>query len=171
MRCKKPKLTEITLRLFIISLLTAGLAASCSSKQLTPTSTPTSTPQEATETPSNPTMTPTKQPTATPTLPPAGEPGNPITIGFVLAQDQTDALEAVEDLVFLMNEKSGISFEFRHLSRFSKLIIFCHQRKRGPVLAGTAGISLFERAGCGTGCVDDQSPWCLCLRRPVHDKH
>lgn len=111
MRCKKPKLTEITLRLLIISLLTAGLAASCSSKQITPTSTPTSTPQEATETPSNPTMTPTKQPTATPTLPPAGEPGNPITIGFVLAQDQTDALEAVEDLVFLMNEKSGISFD------------------------------------------------------------
>jgi len=107
----KTKLTATTLRLLIISLLMAGLAASCSSNQVTPTTTPTLTPQVATETPANPTRTQTKKPTATPTLPPPGETGNPITIGFVLTQDQTVALEAVEDLVFLMNEMSGISFE------------------------------------------------------------
>ena len=108
MRNRKSKLYRITIQTIIISLITAGLFTSCSPETSVPTA--TSTPQAATETPFDPTRTPTESPTPTPTLPPPGEPGNPVTIGFVVPEDQTDALESVEDLVFLMNEKSMISF-------------------------------------------------------------
>ena len=118
---KKSILSLLTQRLIIISVLLLGLAVSCTPTTPTPSPTPTITQQPTTETLRNPTQTSTKKPTATPTLPPLGNPGHPITIGFMLTPEQTDAVEAAEDMAFLIAEKTGLSVEYLIYPDFQSL--------------------------------------------------
>ncbi len=120
---QKSILTFLSHRSIIISLFILGLAVSCTPTTPVPTSTPTITAQLITETPGKPTQTPTKRPTATQTLPPIGNPGNPITIGFILTPEQTNAIEAAEDLAFLVEEETGFSIEYLVYPDFQSLSI------------------------------------------------
>ncbi|MEA3326495.1 MAG: PhnD/SsuA/transferrin family substrate-binding protein [Chloroflexota bacterium] len=118
---QKSFLSLLARRSIIISLFVIGLTVSCKPSTPTPTSTPTITTQPSVESPDDPTKTPTKRPTATPTLPPIGNPGNPITIGFMLTPEQTNAIEAAEDLAFLIEEDTGFSIEYLIYPDFQSL--------------------------------------------------
>ena len=86
---------------FILIPLLIILTACGSAASPTATSTP-----DVLET-SSPILTPTTRPTSTPTLPPIGMEGNPVTIGFILTPDQQDAIEAAEDLAFIIEAETG----------------------------------------------------------------
>ena len=109
------------LRSIIFGMFFIVLTASCTQQPPSPTSTPTITTQPTIETQVDPTQTATKRPTPTPTLPPIGNPGNPITIGFILTPEQTTAIEAAEDITFLITEKTGFSVEFLIYPDFQSL--------------------------------------------------
>lgn len=102
-------------QIFILSLL-AAMIASCSPTPKTAAeieSSPQQTDLEQTAT-----LTPTKRPTLTPTTPPLGSDANPITMGFILNPEDTTAIEAAEDVAFLLSEDSGYSIESIFYSDF-----------------------------------------------------
>lgn len=93
----------------IILVLIATMLTSCSpnSRSITETQTsPQLTALDETATP-----TPTLRPTSTPTTPPLGTDLNPITMGFILNPDDNIAIEAAEDVAFLISDDSGYSIE------------------------------------------------------------
>jgi len=89
--------------LIIITLLTSA----CLPTEPTPTPTPSVTPEPLL----TPTTTPTLRPTATPTQPPLGSQGNPISLGFILQPEDTQAKEAAEDISFLISQDTGLQIE------------------------------------------------------------
>jgi len=92
----------------ILVLLLISLMG-CTSTTLTTEASATSTP--VTIETSAPVVTSTTRPTSTPTLPPLGTEGNPITIGFTLSPEQPEAVEAAEDLTFILEAETGYSVE------------------------------------------------------------
>lgn len=58
-----------------------------------------------------PIFSPTPRPSPTPTLPPLGNPGNPITLGFILLPENIAGEEAAEDIAFLVSNDSGLAIE------------------------------------------------------------
>jgi phosphonate transport system substrate-binding protein len=92
-----------------VVFLIAGFLASCAPTPSTPIPTATPTLNPITQTAAPPTQTP--RPTSTPTLPPLGSEGNPIKIGFVLKPEDSAAIEASEDVAFLLAQETGYAVE------------------------------------------------------------
>lgn len=96
--------------IFFLTLAILGLLSACVAQ--TPTSTPSPTPTVVVEIePVIASETPTIAITPTPTLAELGSPGNPITIGFVLTPDETEASEAAEEIAVLISEDTGYAVE------------------------------------------------------------
>jgi len=96
-------------RYLLVVFLIAGVLASCAPPPSTPIPTATSTLIPITQTVAPPTLTP--RPTSTPTLPTLGSEGNPIKIGFVLKPEDSTAIEASEDIAFLLAQDTGYAVE------------------------------------------------------------
>lgn len=92
----------------ILFLLLISLTA-CSSS--TETASPTASPTSAVIETAPPAPTSTSRPTTTPTLPPLGTEGNPITISFILTSEQQEAIEAAEDVAFMIETDTGYVVE------------------------------------------------------------
>ena len=103
----------------MISIMTFFLSASCS--PTTPSPQPTNTPTliPFTQTVIPPTLTP--RPTSTPTLPPLGSAGNPIKLGFILTPEDDTAIEASEDIAFLLSQDTGFAVEYAVYPDFQSL--------------------------------------------------
>ena len=102
---KKKKWQFLLLSLSIIGILSACVPG-------TPTDSPSSTLNSVTETETVvATQTPILAMTPTPTLVELGTPGNPITIGYVLTPDESDASEAAEEIAVLISEDTGYAVE------------------------------------------------------------
>ncbi|NLN70621.1 MAG: phosphate/phosphite/phosphonate ABC transporter substrate-binding protein [Chloroflexi bacterium] len=107
-------------QLWLAMVILLVLLSACSADQ--PPTIPTSTDTPTHKSTITPTRSATPRPTATPTLPPLGETGNPVTMGFVLGQDNS-ASNAVEDLVDVLSQDTGYVMEallypdFESLSR------------------------------------------------------
>ena len=117
-----PQRTQITIRRVAISavLMIAFLLAACTSE--TPIPIPSVTP---TVIPIQPSIliTPTRRPTVTPTLSQLGTEGNPIIMGFLLSPENRDAVEACEDLVFLIENITGYQMEYAIFPDFQSLAV------------------------------------------------
>ena len=101
--------------MLVFSLLSACIPA-------TPTASPTAIPSPtATASPASPTQTPTLRPSPTPTLPPLGTEGNPIAIGFIRAQDESQAIDAIEEIAILLAEDTGYFIEYLIYPDFQSL--------------------------------------------------
>ena len=94
-------------RHFIILGVVVTLLASCSPNADTITVTQTSPQQTILDKTATP--TPTERPTPTPTTAPLGTDANPITMGFILNPEDNTAMEAAEDVAFLISGDSGYS--------------------------------------------------------------
>lgn len=81
--------------------------SACASQTPFPTQTPSATPEPII----TPTETATLRPTPTATEPPLGSEGNPISIGFLLNPNESPAIEAAEDIAFLIAEDTGFQVE------------------------------------------------------------
>ena len=102
---KKKKWQFLLLSLSIFGILSACVPG-------TPTVSPSATLNSVTETETVvATQTPTLAMTPTPTLVELGSPGNPITIGYVLTPDESDASEAAEEIAVLISEDTGYAVE------------------------------------------------------------
>lgn len=104
----------------LLWVLLISLVVSCTptTPTLEPTATASPAPPRETATP---TQTSTPRPTPTPTLPPLGDPGNPITIGFILTPEQSAGLEAAEDIAFWIEQDTGFSIESHIYPDFESL--------------------------------------------------
>ena len=101
----KKKWQSLLFSLFIIGLLSA-----CASE--TPTLLPTLTITTIAETEAvAETQTPTAVMSPTPTLAELGSPGNPISIGYVLTPDETEAIEAAEEIAVLISADTDYAVE------------------------------------------------------------
>lgn len=91
----------------MLLMLFMGLITACVPEAaiIAPTQTATSSPALI------PTLTLTPRPSATPTLPPLGHEDNPITFGFILTPEDINAIEAAEDIAFLIRKDTGYSVE------------------------------------------------------------
>ena len=58
-----------------------------------------------------PVPTATPRPSPTPTRPPLGEPGNPVTIGFILLPDETSRIDAAQEIAVHIRNKTGYAVE------------------------------------------------------------
>jgi phosphonate transport system substrate-binding protein len=92
--------TKAVRKVTLILILFLSLLSACNIRAEEVTSTETPTPTQGIKL--TPTLTPTPRPTATPTLPPLGSAGNPLTMGFVVNPDDQAAIEAAEDLTFII---------------------------------------------------------------------
>lgn len=104
----------------LVVFLIAGFLASCAPTPSTPIPTATPTLSPITQTAAAPTLTP--RPTSTPTLPPLGSDGNPIKIGFVLKPEDSAAIEASEDVAFLLAQETGYAVEHAIFPDFISLV-------------------------------------------------
>jgi phosphonate transport system substrate-binding protein len=101
----------------ILVLVLLSLTACSSSENTSPSATPTPVTLET----SFPAVTPTLRPTSTPTLPPLGAEGNPLIIGYTLAPEQSEAMEAAEDIAFMIENETGYAIESRIYPDFQNL--------------------------------------------------
>ena len=114
----KKYLNKIT-KNFILTVLILGISsivASCTSPTLSfppETETPTINQERI------PTSTPTSRPTLTSTPSSLGSQSNPITIGFVLKPEDSTAIEAAEDVAFLIADQTGFQVESLYYPDFS----------------------------------------------------
>ena len=101
-----------------ILIVLGTLLAACtpSDQPLTPSAIP-----QATLTGSEPSRTATVRPSSTPTPPPLGSVGNPIILGFVLTPEDSTAIEAAEDLAFLLSEDTEYAVEYAVYPDFQSL--------------------------------------------------
>jgi len=117
-----PQRKRIKTRFVVFSavLMIAFLLAACASE--TPIPIQSVTPSDI---PIQPTslITPTRRPTVTPTLPPLGTEGNPIIIGFLLSPENREAIEACEDLAFLIESITGYQMEYAIFPDFQSLAV------------------------------------------------
>ena len=117
---RRNPIQTLPLRCFTLALLLmVGFAQACipQTAMVLPTETPTQS--KATFEVHN-TM-PTPRPTATPTQAPLGTPLNPIMVGFILTPEMQQAIEAAEDLVFLISKNSGLALESQIFPDFQSL--------------------------------------------------
>jgi phosphonate transport system substrate-binding protein len=107
----------------IISLILAlafSLLSACIPTK--PTASPTSSPSPtSTLLPATPTITPTLRPSPTATLPPLGTEGNPITIGFILIPEETQAVDATQEIAILLAEETGYFIKYLIYPDFESL--------------------------------------------------
>lgn len=120
MRSKQNQKKAFSIHALAMLILITILASSCAPASPVPTLTQTQSPQPP-ENWSRSTVTPTLRPSPTPTLPPLGSEGNPITIGFILRPDQTAAIEATEDIAFLIAQDTGFFIEYLIYPDFQSL--------------------------------------------------
>ena len=115
---KKPhRLQSLFSLTAILVLCLVFLLSACSNKdsQAAPTGTEAAVQTEI------PILTPTPRPSPTPTLPALGMAGNPVVIGFVMAEEEMVQLEAAEDIIFLIAEDTGYVLENRIFPDFAGL--------------------------------------------------
>lgn len=111
---------------FKIALLLLFLilfAAACTPETPTSTQTESVTQTQVLIETVSPFFTATTAPSPTPTIPALGSAGNPITMGFILTPDQTAAIEAAEDIAFILAEDTGYSIESSIYPDFQSLSI------------------------------------------------
>ncbi len=113
--------TKYQVRIGIVLMLIVSFLPACVSTTPTTTSTPTS-PNTATKASQSPaTLTPTLRPSPTATLPPLGTEGNPITIGFSLTPEETQAVDAVEEIAIFLAGETGYFIEYLIYPEFESL--------------------------------------------------
>jgi len=97
-------------QLLLFSLSILGMLSACipGTPTISPSVTFTNVPETETVVA---TQTPTLAMTLTPTLAELGSPGNPITMGFVLTPDESEAIEAAEEIALLLSEDTGYAVE------------------------------------------------------------
>jgi len=115
---QKQRRTLLFSSLFLLLVFNLLSACSPGTETITPTSTPSPTP---TSFPETPTSTPTLRPSPTPTLPPLGTEGNPMTIGFILTPDQTQAIDAIQEIAALLAEDTSYFIEYLIYPDFQSL--------------------------------------------------
>jgi phosphonate transport system substrate-binding protein len=111
---------------FKIALLLLFLilfAAACTPETPTSTQTESVTQTQVLIETVSPFFTATTVPSPTPTIPALGSAGNPITMGFILTPDQIAAIEAAEDIAFILAEDTGYSIESAIYPDFQSLSI------------------------------------------------
>ena len=101
------KSLKLIISITMISLI-GGLAAACSPQTQTPTQ---ETVLPLTVQQAEPTYTPTPRLTRTPTPSALGSQNNPITMGFILKPEETTAIQAAEDVAFLISDLTGYQVE------------------------------------------------------------
>ncbi|MFW5713218.1 MAG: phosphate/phosphite/phosphonate ABC transporter substrate-binding protein [Brevefilum sp.] len=89
----------------------------------TPAATPTATPPftSTSAPPLTQTQTPTFRPSSTATLSPLGTEGNPIKIAFILTPDETQAIDATEEIAIFLAEETGYFIEYLIYPDFQNL--------------------------------------------------
>lgn len=100
------------LRLFVFPvMLLALLLSACQPAQ--PKEAPTLTPSPTAVILENatPSFTPTTRPTATPTQSPLGSETNPLTLAFILQPEDTEAIDAAQEVAILVSNDSGLAVE------------------------------------------------------------
>lgn len=164
---KRSNLKKPFLPFTLVLILCTGLIFSACNPKTTETE-PTAT-QTAVQT-EVPILTPTPRPSPTPTLPPLGMEGNPVTIGYILSEEDIESINAAEDIAFLISKDTGYAIESLIFPDFAHLA--------EAILAGevhlfwpkTVGISLSQRTGRFECPADDQPPGRLRLWRTVYDQ-
>ncbi|QRN83418.1 PhnD/SsuA/transferrin family substrate-binding protein [Chloroflexota bacterium] len=104
---KKRNIKQLAYTLLLIALLISVTGCNGSAITEEPTSIPTEVALLATE--PGPTSTP--RPTPTPTEAPLGQAANPIIMGFVLKPEQTDAIDAAQEIVSLIESDTNLALK------------------------------------------------------------
>ena len=105
MRKRNFKRTIITLLLIALLISVTGCNKAKTAEE------PSATPTEAAVLASEPVSTSTPRPTPTPTEAPLGEATNPIIMGFVLQPEDTQAIDAAQEVVSLIESDTGLAVE------------------------------------------------------------
>lgn len=102
--------------IIVLIIIIGSLAAACSSQTQIPTQ---ETVQPINIQQAEVTRTSTPRATRTPTLSSLGTQNNPIVMGFILESDETAAIEAAEDVAFLISDQTGYQVESIIFSDFT----------------------------------------------------
>jgi phosphonate transport system substrate-binding protein len=97
-----------SLQRMILAILFGSLLAACTAQVQTA---PPETEEPLSGQDLTPTNTSTPRATSTPTPSPLGSPINPITMGFILKPEDSLAIEAAEDVAFLITDQTGYEVE------------------------------------------------------------
>ncbi len=115
----QPSFTRKYWKIWIFLSLFTTLIASCTPIFQKPSETPF--PSNTPELTLTPTPTPTERPTASPTASPLGSETNPIKLAFKLKPEDTAALQAAEDIAFMITQETGYAVEVAIYADFQSL--------------------------------------------------